>query len=238
MVSRTLLLDCGNTACKYQIGEERGYLASTEACVRLIDRLKPEMTLLASVSKFGQVLDEHLAKHGVDHRRVRVVPDWQGLTLAYAKPERLGVDRWLTLVALSGGDRPAIVVDVGTAVKIDALDVGDRHLGGYILPGLRLMRRALVDDTFALPPVDRDGTVSPGTDTVDCIANGATLALAGAVDKAVAQFGLTRPDIFWTGGDADRIRPFTAVSGQLRPALVFEGMTRLMKDADYMERLA
>ena len=238
MVSRTLLLDCGNTACKYQYGEERGYLESTEAFIGLVDRIEPERTLLATVSSFGRTLGDCLVERGLPHRKVSVRPDWRGLKLAYAEPGRLGVDRWLTLVALCGRKRAAIIVDVGTALKIDALDAGDRHLGGYILPGLRLMRRTLVDDTFALPPVDQDGALAPGTNTHDCIANGATLALAGAVDKARGQFGLTRPDIVWTGGDADRVRPFTAVPGQLRPALVFEGMKRLMKDADYMESLA
>ncbi|GGX76202.1 type III pantothenate kinase [Saccharospirillum salsuginis] len=238
MVSRTLLLDCGNTACKYQYGEEHGHLDSTEAFVQLVERIEPEQTLLATVSKFGQTLGECLVERALPHRKVRVRPDWQGLKLAYAEPERLGVDRWLTLVALCGHPRPVMVVDVGTALKIDALDGGDRHLGGYILPGMRLMRRALVDDTFALPPVDQDGALAPGATTRDCIANGAVLALAGAVDKARAQFGPTPPDIVWTGGDADRVRPFTAEPGQLRPALIFEGMRRLMKDADYMESLA
>jgi len=238
MVSRTLLLDCGNTACKYQYGEEQGHLDSVDAFIQLIERLQPEHTLLATVSYFGQTLDECLIERAMPHRKIRVQPDWRGLKLAYADPHRLGVDRWLTLVALTGHPRPVMVVDVGTALKIDALDAGDRHLGGYILPGLRLMRQALVDDTFALPPVHQDGTLRPGANTRDCIANGAVLALAGAVDKACAQFGPMQPDIVWTGGDADRVRPFTADPGQVRPALIFEGMRRLMKDADYMESLA
>jgi type III pantothenate kinase len=38
-------------------------------------------------------------------------------------------------------DRPALVVMVGTAVTVDALDADGRFLGGLILPGFGLMLR-------------------------------------------------------------------------------------------------
>lgn len=238
MVASALLLDCGNTACKYQINKEAGWLASPKALLDLIARHEPDSILIATVSRLGAHFCEALAEAGRGYKKFQVKPDWQGLTLAYVQADRLGIDRWLTLVALANLGRPVIVVDAGTALTIDALDAHNRHLGGYILPGLRVMRRALVDDTFALPPVDQEGSIAPGTNTADCIANGSILALAGAVEKAVAQYPMQRPVIVWTGGDANRIRLFTAVPGEYRPALVFEGMRRLMKDADYMEQLA
>lgn len=238
MVSRTLLLDCGNTACKYRFDDAGGYLDSSEGLADVIDQYQPDNILLASVSALGQTLSNDLDERGISHRRIRVVPDWQGLRLAYEEPERLGVDRWLTLVALAGRGRPAIVIDVGTALKIDALDANDQHLGGYILPGLRLMRQALVDDTFALPKVDQAGIPAPGVNTAECIANGAVLAAAGAVEKALTQYELRDPEIVWTGGDAERVRLHSSVPGSCRPALVFEGMMRLMKDTDYLEQLA
>lgn len=238
MVASALLLDCGNTACKYQIEEEAGWLASPEALLDLIARHTPDSILIATVSRLGARFCEVLAEAGHAYKKFKVKPDWQGLALAYAQPDRLGIDRWLTLVALSGLGRSVIIIDAGTALTIDALDANNRHLGGYILPGLRVMRRALVDDTFALPPVDQDGSIAPGESTADGIANGSILALAGAVEKAATQYPFQRPDIVWTGGDADRIRLFTALPGEFRPSLVFEGMRRLMKDADYMEQLA
>ena len=48
-------------------------------------------------------------------------------------------------------DRPCYVVDCGTAVTIDALAADGRHLGGVIIPGMRLMREALYRETRQIP---------------------------------------------------------------------------------------
>ena len=89
-----------------------------------------------------------------------VHPNWvvpsaheAGLINGYEHPARLGADRWVALagargrvladVARGGTLRPALVVMVGTAVTVDALDADGRFLGGLILPGFGLMQRAL-----------------------------------------------------------------------------------------------
>lgn len=237
MVADTLLLDCGNSTCKYRLNQTSGRLATVDEIIRLIDRSRPTRVLVATVSQLGDQLCTSLSRRGTGFCRLRVRNYWQGLALAYNEPETLGIDRWLTLVALAGRKRPAVVIDAGTAMTVDAVDAGDRHLGGYILPGLSLMRRALVDDTFALPCVDLPGRGRPGRNTADCIANGSIVALAGAVEQSIRHFALPRPDVVWTGGDAETIRPATDRPGKFVPELIFEGMMRLIEDSDYMESL-
>lgn len=71
-----------------------------------------------------------------------------GLAPGYHEPARLGVDRWLALVALRArGVLPSLVVDAGSALTVDCLTAEGRHEGGWIVPGLALAQRALFQGT-------------------------------------------------------------------------------------------
>lgn len=74
-----------------------------------------------------------------------------GVTNAYLQPEKLGVDRWLALLAARRHHAsPVCIADCGTAITLDLLDEHGRHLGGMISPGLELMRKSLSAGTAAL----------------------------------------------------------------------------------------
>jgi type III pantothenate kinase len=71
-----------------------------------------------------------------------------GIVNAYAEPQRLGVDRFLALAALHADRAGAqVLAGVGTALTLDALDAGGRHLGGLIAPSPTLARKAVRDAT-------------------------------------------------------------------------------------------
>lgn len=240
MVSETrpLLLDCGNSSCKYRYGDQSGRLTSLEQVLDCVQRLAPTETVLASVSGLGAEVAAELQARGLPVLVLKVVDGQNGLRLAYRHTENLGVDRWLAMLALPQPGRPLAAIDAGTALTLDLLDGAGRHLGGYILPGLGLMRRTLVDDTFALPPVTTPGTLDAGRDTVDCIANGSVLALVGALETALKRYGVADGDVYWTGGDAAALRTLSAWPGRHHPQLIFEGMMSLIADPDYRALLA
>ena len=111
-----------------------------------------------------------------------------GVTNGYDHPNRLGVDRWVALIGARhrllarGTPRPALVVMVGTAVTIDALDGSGRFLGGLILPGFGLMLRALEMGTAGLKAPTGE-TVDFPTNTSDALMSGGSDAIAGAVER-------------------------------------------------------
>ncbi|HEX4872644.1 MAG TPA: type III pantothenate kinase, partial [Nevskiaceae bacterium] len=74
---------------------------------------------------------------------------WRGLRNGYAEPARLGVDRWLALMAVWARHpgEPALVALAGTALTLDAVDRSGQHLGGFIAPGLWTARQALLGAT-------------------------------------------------------------------------------------------
>jgi type III pantothenate kinase len=166
-----------------------------------------------------------------------------GVTNAYAEPERLGVDRWLALLAarrLTGG--AACVVDCGTAITVDAVGEDGAHLGGVIMPGLGLMRRMLSQGTQAshLAVADDEpvGDALPfATDTRTALLAGTLHAAAGAVDRAVDTMAAAmggEPRRLITGGDAPHLRPLLGRSEtyEWHPELVFEGMMLVATDED------
>lgn len=235
---QVLFLDCGNSRCKYRMGERRGFWLDIDTALADIDRWQPMQVVIATVSAFGARLREALSVSGrCKISEIAVRNGWHGIQLAYPDPARYGVDRWLTLIAVRHWRQSVVVVDAGTALTIDALDASGQHRGGYIVPGLALMRRALVSDTFALPAVAASQSKAPGHNTVDAIANGAVLTLSAAVSAACIEFALSPYRLVWTGGDAPLLAGQVEPAGELMPDLVIDGMKQLYKDAAYMESL-
>jgi len=147
-----------------------------------------------------------------------------GVRNAYAEPARLGVDRWLALLAAHRhypGD--VCVVDCGTAVTFDAVTADGQHLGGLICPGLNLMRNALAANTANLPLQTYAPQTYLAKATEPAIANGVLLAAAGMVALAAKQLvGTFR--VLITGGDADLLGSALDQPATIDPDLVLKGL--------------
>ncbi len=160
-----------------------------------------------------------------------------GLVNGYDHPARLGADRW---VALAGArsrvlaqaeqtgkpPRPALVVMVGTAVTVDALDAEGRFLGGLILPGFGLMQRALEMGTAGLK-VPTGEVVDFPTNTSDALMSGGTNAIVGAIERQERRLRARtgqEPMLLMSGGAAVKIAPATERPAELVDTLIFEGL--------------
>ncbi|MCP5195630.1 MAG: type III pantothenate kinase [Gammaproteobacteria bacterium] len=150
-----------------------------------------------------------------------------GVHNAYADPERLGADRWVALIAahalLIGQD--CYVVDCGTAITIDALAAHGRHLGGVIVPGIRLMREALYRETRQIPPEMGKARLF-GQSTRDGVWGGAMYTVASAIDgiigRMIADHGAGIRLL--TGGDAEAVLPYLQAEYRWEPDLIFTGL--------------
>ena len=153
-----------------------------------------------------------------------------GLTNSYHKPEQLGVDRWMAMVAAHQMiDGPAIVVDCGTAVTIDMVKEDGLFAGGVIMPGLMTAFQSLTLDTDAVEEVSSmDHVVSPvAQSTEDGVAAGILLGLAGGIEKVVTEQALLvekTPTVLLTGGDMEKLVPYLTIPAVLKPDLVLEGL--------------
>ncbi len=251
--SRSLLFDIGNTRVKWGLaidGELRRTGSITHERLRekgfasLTTRLPTDVhTVLASnvagatfATRLAGVIGLHL---NLDVHFARSQASAHGVTNSYRQPRRMGVDRWVAMIGARAAHRTALcVVDAGTAVTIDALDRAGTHLGGQIVPGLRLMTGALCEDTSDLPPVRRapprsdDPLAAFARSTGSAIYHGALGAVCGAIERAVKLLKNAghRPRLVLTGGDASRILNLLGDPVEHRPNLVLEGLAIMVRD--------
>lgn len=237
-----LLVDIGNTRLKWAFARD-GQLQPTGAAVhegepaRVFAQLPAqavEAVWIAHVTGAQQeaALDAAIRqRYGCAPRYARSLARWRGLENGYADPARLGVDRWLAMVA--AWDRRAAafcVIDAGTALTADCVDDRGRHLGGYIAAGLQTQQRAVLGATrFATRDVTATYDGGLGRDTEACVRQGAMLACLGAVDRAAAIAGPQATRLI-TGGDAPLLLPHLAGEWKHRPDLVLEGLLALADD--------
>lgn len=151
-----------------------------------------------------------------------------GVVNAYAEPQRLGVDRFLAMVAArADGMAACVLAGVGTALTLDALAADGRHLGGLIAPGPRLMRESLLGAT-AKVHTDHAGRVLDAADnTTDAVASGCTLAAVALIERFVTRMAPAlggTPTLRLGGGDAALLLPLLAQPAQLVHDSVLHGL--------------
>lgn len=154
------------------------------------------------------------------------------LRIDVREPESVGRDRlWAAAGALLGRDA-ALVVDVGTALTVDAARAGT-FLGGSIAPGPQLSAEALHKHTSLLPLIEPSPTTRAlGQNTAEAIAAGVVLGLRGAahalVEQAAAEAGFdVCVPVVLTGGARVLLtqpEPFTARTLIVLPDLVHRGL--------------
>ena len=234
---KLLAIDCGNSRIKWGVHDgaawlSRGVVATADA-PSLTDALQsvsqPERIIVANVA--GDATREQI---GEALARFQAQPQWLvsaeeqcGVRSSYANPAQLGPDRWAALIAarhLHGG--PCAVVNAGTTTTIDALSADGIFLGGFIVPGITLMRHTLSQNTARLHL--QDGAVSFFPDnTGDAISSGAVNATAGAIERMVryiADIAGVEPAVLLSGGDAHVIAPLLSGRVEVVDNLVLEGL--------------
>jgi len=171
-----------------------------------------------------------------------VVPQWvvsssaeAGLTNGYDHPARLGSDRWVAMIGArqrllaQGPARPCVVVMVGTAVTVEAIDTQGRFLGGIILPGHGIMLRALESGTAGLHVPTGEVCDFP-TNTSDALTSGGTFAISGAVQRMVDNLQRhcgQAPAVFMTGGAGWKMAPSMSTPCELVDSLIFDGLLEI-----------
>jgi type III pantothenate kinase len=242
-----LALDVGNTRLKWALYEraEPGAvpLHQGAAFLETIDQLAE--TDWRGLPVPGQMLGCLVAAAGVRQRVEEQLEAWDlpprwvvpsesaaGVVNGYDHPSRLGADRWVALagarhrVLAAGRPRPAVVVMIGTAVTVDALDANGRFLGGLILPGHGIMLRALETGTAGLRVPTGDVRDFP-TNTSDALTSGGTDAIVGAIERMHRRLAVQAgeaPAVLMTGGAGWKVAPYLGVAHELVESLIFDGL--------------
>ena len=115
------------------------------------------------------------------------------------------------VAALREHKPPLIVIDMGTATTMSVLDESGAHIGGCIIPGVRISMDALTDRTALLPGLQLDQPKRAiGRNTIDAMRSGIMLGAAcmldGMVERMEAELGY-KTTVIITGGIAKFIAP-------------------------------
>ena len=163
-----------------------------------------------------------------------------GLTNGYDHPTRLGADRWVAMIGArhrmlsQGPARPMVVVMIGTAVTVEAVDASGRFLGGLILPGHGIMLRALETGTAGLHVPTGEVREFP-TNTSDALTSGGTYAIAGAVERMVQHLRRhagQEPVCYMTGGAGWKMAPSMNGDFELVDSLIMDGLLVIAQERD------
>ena len=126
---------------------------------------------------------------------------------------------------------PLVVVDMGTATTIVAIDSEGSYLGGAIIPGIKLSYSALSSGTSLLPNIAIEAPKKCiGTNTVDSMKSGAVYGTAALVDGMIDRMEteLGEPvTVVATGGLAGTVVPYCRRKIEYEPALLLKGLAIL-----------
>lgn len=239
-----LELDCGNTFIKWRLlvggpstVSAEGVVDSDQALVQVVR--EQSLTLRAcrlvsvrSDDETAQLIALLEQAFAVECRIAHSALELAGVRNGYEEYQRLGLDRWLAVVGayqLVGG--ACLVIDLGTAVTSDFVAADGEHIGGFICPGVPLMRTQLRTHTRRTR-YDADEAsralrgLVPGRATAEAVERGCLLMLQGFVSTQLAMAAELLGDsfaVFLTGGDAALVESVIPAA-RVVPDLVFIGL--------------
>lgn len=229
-------VDMGNTRVKWRATQDnqvrgQGAHGTFGEAVSAISTLgSPERIRLSSVANDNLTHDVEAAarRWGCGLQVAHTTKSAGGVTCGYERPESMGVDRWLALIAAWQQYQCAcVVVDAGSAVTIDVLDSRGQHRGGYIVPGMVMMRNSLLGGTAKIHVSDeirRD--ITPGLSTQEAIDHGMLFMLRAFVDVVHEELSVREVNakIIVTGGDGELLLPLKSPEAAYHRDLVMDGL--------------
>ena len=211
--SAVLEVDVGNSFCKWRVRAGEAILCSGKAKTGELDTLFATAVgvglsgaYVCSVAALGynKLLTNKIKElWRLEPVFFKVHQDCAGLKNSYADPAKMGADRWLAAISAKHKypGKALCIVDCGSAVNVEFVSVDAVHIGGYIMPGLGMMKAALLSDTAKVISACADNSIAPGVDTGTNVSNGCLFLLLSLIEKLHRQTLEKEGVLILTGGD-------------------------------------
>ncbi len=230
----TICFDFGNTRLKYAVFRDRNFQeeavlenTDTDTLQQVLERFRPDKSILSSVINHPPELDELLARHTQFHKlgHTSKLP----LTTPVGKPETIGADR-LALVAAAVDLFPKqhnLAIGLGTCITYNFINRNHEFLGGSISPGMQMRFRAMHEQTALLPLIKPESDFPlVGYDTKTNLLSGVILGMAKEIDGIIDAYSLkySNFNVLLTGGDMGFFVPHLKNKIFADPNLIFKGL--------------
>ncbi|PTQ89913.1 type III pantothenate kinase [Agitococcus lubricus] len=241
-MNRYCYIDIGNSRIKWWLCEQHSivkrYVAwHTPTIAELLDELPHDFDHSVSFVGISSVQDDDYNQQLTQeiYQRWGIYPEFavtqavsRQIECAYDEPTKLGIDRWLNVLAVANA-QPVCVVSCGTALTIDIVE-DNRHLGGYIIPSLNLQLSALLQGTKRVKPEKITfNSLDLGTNTSQAVHHGILMACVAVIEKVhqQRQTSLQKTvNLVLTGGDAEKIGQHLSIEHVIIPELLLLGLQR------------
>jgi type III pantothenate kinase len=235
-----ILMDIGNTRLKWATLQQGQISGLTAVNYRQLDwqaelfqawqmLARVEKILIATVAAVEirlavQTLAQQLWE-SVEIIQPRSTATAFGVGNYYSQAEKLGIDRWLALIAAwHFYAQAAWIIDCGSAITIDFIDQTGKHRGGVIAPGLRLMQQSLAQNTATLSFSNQTYSLGLADCTEAAIFSGCVYAVLGLIEQSLSQQAMPAI-VLLTGGDAELIASKFQQPMIIDPYLVLKGLS-------------
>jgi type III pantothenate kinase len=166
----------------------------------------------------------------LDIQKVESRKEGCGLINGYHNASDLGSDRWCAMIGTCQvADSAFIVVDTGSALTVDMVNESGQHLGGYIAPGLSMMKKSLGLHT-AQVKVDAAQNLTPSLSlaqsTKECVEAGIHLSAVKLIEAVFENESrqVKTLQCYLTGGDANLIAGLLGFKCVIMPDIVLRGL--------------
>lgn len=240
----TLLVDMGNSAIKWALLDSGGLSSMSKAqyieepssafftkCWQALDAPNEVIVSCVAENTLWQALEKVCNElWDIEVQKVTSLKEGFGLLSAYDHASSLGSDRWCAMLGgLAITDSAFMVIDAGSALTLDVVNKAGEHLGGYIVPGVSMMKQSLGTQTARIQ-TENTITQSPslllGKSTDECVAAGSLLSAISLIEAVFEKEvnPLEEYKVYITGGDAELIAGLLSFKCMIIPALVLNGL--------------
>ena len=152
-----------------------------------------------------------------------------GLNIAGGNAGQVGSDLVVAAVAaLREYPAPQIIIDMGTATTMMAVDASGTFLGGSICPGVKVSSEVLTTKTSQLPGISLEAPKHAiGRNTTECMQSGIMLGAACMIDGMIArmeeELGM-KATVIATGGISRFVLPMCRTQIHYDRDLLLKGL--------------
>lgn len=230
----TLCFDFGNTRLKCAVFINKDFTEeillendSVEAIKVVVEKYRPQRTILSSVVNHNPAIEEFLA--GATNFHKLSYDSKLPFTSPVGKPHTIGADRLAMVVAAVDlyPRQHNLIIGLGTCITYNFVNKYHEFIGGSISPGMEMRFKSLQYYTAKLPLVEADWNFPLlGYDTKTNIQSGVIAGMAKEIDGIIDLYKekFTNFNVHLTGGDLPLFSPLLKSRIFADPYLIYKGL--------------